>query len=280
MRKLELYNIDGNVLLSPKKRVRLWVKHKRMDLYVQRVESSLYKRMGWDNMHYLDYEGAKFNKSHHSLIFTDSKGRCIAYVAYANHTFRRCKNGIMISRYIISPKFQHKGLSIKILNLVGAMLTASGYVLYFNTELKWFGKKVGESDCWDGTINDARFREAPSDTRNKNRRSGVAYRKKYVGKPLMGYSNLFLKVGVLRSRMARVNASMKCVEKTFMSDSNPFLENGLFHSRTANATVSSGVVNTGFDGSYNTLEKSMIPIVFIEGIEENIRYMIEYEDSS
>ena len=236
-----------------------------MDVYVQRVESSLYKRMGWDNMHYLDYEGANFNKSHHSLIFTDSKGRCIAYVAFANHTFRRCKNGIMISRYIISPFFQHRGLSIKILNLVGAMLTASGYVLYFNTELEWFGKKVGESDCWDGTVNDARFREAPCDNRNKNRRSGVAYRKKYVGKPLRGYSNLFLKVGVLRSRMAMIKAS-ECVKETLWGCADVSLDADVVHSMGAYIRASRATLRTGADGIYT--------------IVEDITDVIGYEDSS
>ena len=137
MYKLSRYSLEGNVLLSPKHRIRLWIEHKRTDLYVQRVESVLYKRMGWDNMHYLDLEGATFNESHFSLIFTDTKDRCIAFVGYANHTFRRCKNGIMISRIVVAPRFQHKGLSVIILNLVGAMLSGSGYKLYYRIVLVW-----------------------------------------------------------------------------------------------------------------------------------------------
>lgn len=206
MFRLSTYCIDGNVILSPKHRIRIWIKHKRTDLYVQRVETSLYKRMGWDTMHYLDLEGANFNTSHHSLMFTDSRDRCIAYVAYSNHTFRGCKNGIMISRIVIAPHFRGRGLSVVILNLIGAMLSASGYVLYFNTELEGFGKKVGESGSWKGTTFDGGYRNAPSDARNKHRRSGVASRKKYVGKALVGYSDLFLKVAVLRSRVEKKEA--------------------------------------------------------------------------
>ncbi|MBQ9215564.1 MAG: hypothetical protein IJ159_02275 [Prevotella sp.] len=83
------------------------------------------------------------------------------------------------------------------------MLSASGYVLYFITELEGFGKKVGESGCWIGTTFDDKFRDTPSDARNKHRRGGIASHKKYVGKALVGYSDLFLKVAVLRSRVAK-----------------------------------------------------------------------------
>ena len=265
MLKLNRYSLESNVLLSPKHRIRLWIGHKRTDLYVQRVESALYKRMGWDGMHYLDHEGASFNKSHHSLIFSDSKDRCIAYVAFANHTFRGCSNGIMISRFVVAPRYQHKGLSVIILNLVGAMLSASGYVLYFNTELPWFGDKVGKSGCWDGTANDVGFRNAPCDARNKHRRSGVAWRKKYVGKALRGYSDLFLKVGVLRSRMATIKAS-ECVGETLRGYSDVSLNADVSHSMWANITAFRVTLRTGADE--------------INIIVEQITDVIWYEDSS
>lgn len=249
MHRLSTYCIDGNVILSPKHRVRVWVKHKRMDLYVHRVETSLYKRMGWDSMHYLDNEGAKFNKSHHSLIFTDSKDRCVAYVAFANHTFKGCRNGIMISRFVIAPHFQRRGLSIVILNLMGAMLSASNFVLYFNTELSWLGKKVGNSSCWKGTTFDGRFRNAPSDERNKHRRDGVAWRKKYVGKALKGYADLFLEVEVLRCRMANKKATM--------------------------AVLSTGAVEYSV-----AVEEWASVSVCVEHKCYNKKYMLEYEDSS
>lgn len=261
----KISNIEGNVLLSPRHRIRLWVRRKRMDVYVQRVESVLYKRMGWDSMHYLDREGANFNKSHHSLIFTDSKDRCIAYVAFANHTFRGCSNGMMISRFVVAPRYQHKGLSVIILNLVGAMLSASGYVLYFNTELPWFGEKIGKSGCWIGTANDAGFRNAPCDARNKHRRSGVAWRKKYVGKALRGYSDMFLKVAVLRSRMAMTKGS-KCVGETLWGYSDLFLDAGMLHSRRVNMMAPRAILRTGVNGIYI--------------IVDDITDVIGYEDSS
>lgn len=265
MLKLNRYSLEGNVLLSPKKRIRLWIEHKRTDLYVQRVESVLYKRMGWDVKHYLDQEGATFNKSHFSLIFTDSKDRCIAFVGYRNITFKGCRNGIMISRIVIAPRFQHRGLSVIILNLVGAMLSASGYKLYFNTELPWFGKKVGESNCWIGTAMDGKYRKAPCDARNKHRRSGVAWRKKYVGKVLRGYSDLFLKDDVLRSRMAKTKA-FECVEETHWGYSDVSLDADVSHSMRANITASWATLSTGVDEIYI--------------IVEQIMDMIGYEDSS
>lgn len=223
--------------------------HKHTVFYVQRVESSLYKGMGWDGMHYLDKECAKFNESHHSLIFTDSKDRCVAYVAFANHPFKGCRNGIMISRFVIAPHFQRRGLSIVILNLMGAMLSASNYVLYFNTELSWLGKKVGDSDCWKGTANDGRYRKKTSDKRSKHRRDGVAWRKKYVGKALKGYGDLFLAVEVLRCRMA-------------------------------NKKVNTAVLSTGVDG-YSVLVEEWASIsVCVKHKCYDITYMIEYEDSS
>lgn len=265
MNKLSRYNLEGNVLLSPKKRIRLWIEHKRTDMYVQRVESVLYKRMGWDGMHYLDQGGATFNESHFSLIFTDSKDRCIAFVGYANHTFRRCTNGIMISRIVVAPRFQHKGLSVIILNLVGAMLSASGYKLYFNTELPWFGKKVGKSNCWIGTAMDRKYRKAPCDARNKHRRSGVAWRKKYVGKALRGYSDLFLKDDVLRSRMAKTKAS-ECDKETLWGYSDVSLDADVSNSMRVNIMTSRAILRTGADGIYI--------------IVDDLTDVIGYEDSS
>lgn len=210
MHRLSTYCIDNKVILTPRQRVRTWVGYSRKDFYVQRVETALYKRMGWAELHYIDQAKGTFNKGCLSLMFTDSKDRCIAYVALLNKTHRGCSNGMIVSRFVIAPQFQGRGYSKVILDLVGAMVAASGYVLYFNTRLKWLGESMNSNVNWVGSIFDGRVRKIAKDPKYKNRTQGYACRKRYVGKCLKGFSHLFFKVDVLRERVKNCAVSGGC----------------------------------------------------------------------
>lgn len=222
MYRLSTYCIDEKVILTPRHRIRTWVGHRRVNFYVQRVEAMLYKSMGWSELHYIDRANGTFNKGCHSFIFTDTKGRCVAFVALLNKTHRGCSNGMMVSRFVIAPQFQHRGYSMVLLNVVGAMLSACGYILYFNTRLKWLGGAMDKNSSWVGTHDDGRFRDKPNDPKCKNRTGGYACRKRYIGKSLRGYSELFLKIGVLKVKYAHIEvgngvANVPCTDAFIMS---------------------------------------------------------------
>ena len=87
-----------------------------------------------------------------------------------------------------------------ILESVGAMLSACGYQLYFNTQNEHFGEAVGRRKSFVGTTYDKEYRDGRYDKTHRNRIWGKAWRKKYIGRKLFGYSELFKKVGVLRSK--------------------------------------------------------------------------------
>ena len=112
---------------------------------------------------------------------------------------------------------------------------------------------------------DGKYRKAPCDARNKHRRSGVAWRKKYVGKALRGYSDLFLKDDVLRSRMAKTKAS-ECDKETLWGYSDVSLDTDVSHSIRANIVASKAIQRTGVDGIYI--------------IVDDLTDVIGYEDSS
>ena len=205
MYRLSAVYAKDKMIITPRYRVRTWIRHKRVDFYVRRVETALYKRMGWAEQHYIDKANGNFSKSCHSLIFTDAKDRCVAYVALLNHTHRGCRNGMIISRFVISPQFQHRGYSMVLLNVVGGMLSSCGYRVYFNTRLKWLGEAMDKNESWVGSHFDKRVRPKVFDPKCKNRTEGYACRKRYVGRCLKGYSILFQKVNKLRERFANMD---------------------------------------------------------------------------
>jgi hypothetical protein len=190
--------------LTKRKSVKMWVKGKRVTLHVQRVSSSVYKRFGFSQYHYID---KPINKGAMCLLFTDKKNRPIAFVGLLNHTFKGCRNGIMVSRFVILPKFQKRGLSLPILKAVGGMLSASGYQMYINTQNKQLGEALGRRKCLGGTTFDKKYRKYKIADTHRNRIDGYGWRKKYCGRKLYGYSELFKKVGILRKKVSNNSIS-------------------------------------------------------------------------
>ena len=170
-------------------------KQKPFTAYIERVESCEYKRLGFQDFHYMK---ENLNKSFTCLLITNKRGSPFAFIALRNHTFKGCSNGIMVSRYVIKPTYQRRGLSVPLLSLIGGMLKADGKRLFINTHLEGFGKALGKSESFKGTTTDLRERKNTNDKKCKNRQSGSAFRKEYIGKDIKGYKILFKKIKVLR----------------------------------------------------------------------------------
>jgi predicted acetyltransferase len=198
------HELTDKDLLTKRKSVKMWVKGKRATLHVQRVSSSVYKRFGFLQYHYID---KPINKGATCLLFTDKKNRPIAFVGLLNHTFKGCHNGIMVSRFVIMPRFQKRGLSLPILKAVGGMLSGSGYQMYLNTQNKQLGEALGRRKYFVGTTFDQVDRSGEYDKTHRNRIWGKAWRKKYCGGRLYGYSELFKKVAVLRKNVSKSSIS-------------------------------------------------------------------------
>ena len=198
------YELRDKDVLTQRHKVKMWVKGKKQTLYVQRVSSSIYERFGFSQYHYMV---KPINKGAMCLLFTDKKNRPIAFVGLLNHTFKGCRNGIMVSRFVILPKFQKRGLSLPILKAVGGMLSASGYQMYINTQNKQLGEALGRRKCFVGTTFDQVDRSGEHDKTHRNRIWGKAWRKKYCGGRLYGYSELFRKVDILRKKVSKNSIS-------------------------------------------------------------------------
>ena len=194
----EISDVSQEDILTPKQLIKVAVRQKHMKLFVQRVERSVYEKLGLAKLHYMK---EPINKGVKCLLFTDLKGRNVAFVGLLNNPSRTYPNGVIVSRIIVFPQFQGRGLSIPILDKVGAMLAAKGLQLFINTEHKSFGERLDDSSCWVGTTFDKKERKYyESDTTHRNRKGGVMWRKRFVGKALHGYNELFEKVAVLRER--------------------------------------------------------------------------------
>ena len=189
-------------ILTPRQLVKVAVGQHHMNLFVQRVERSVYMKLGLSKLHYMK---DPINKGATCLLFTDLKGRNVAFVGLLNNPSRSYPNAVIVSRIIVFPQFQGKGLSVPILDKVGAMLAARGLQLFINTEHKSFGKRLDASVCWVGTTYDKKVRTYyENDATHRNRKGGLMWRKRFVGKTLHGYSELFEKVAVLRGKRAFV----------------------------------------------------------------------------
>lgn len=206
MAKTVLYNgckVSDEEILTSKQLVKVNVGQQHMRLYVQRVERIVYDKLHLSELHYIK---APINKGAMCLLFTDLKGRNVAFVGLLNNPSRTYPNAVIVSRIIVMPQFQSRGLSIPILDVIGAMLAAKGLQLFINTEKKPFGKRLDSSVCWEGTTFDKKVRKYYSDdATHRNRKGGIMWRKRFIGRALHGYSEHFEKVAVLRDRRGELH---------------------------------------------------------------------------
>lgn len=184
-------------ILTPRQHVKVSVGRQHMNLFVQRVERDVYQKYGLDKLHYMK---EPINKAATCLLFTDIKGRNVAFVGFLNNPSKSYPNGVLVSRFVVFPKFQGRGLAVPILDKVGGMLAAKGLQLFINTEDEQFGTRLDGAECWVGTTFDKKERKYYNcDDTHKNRKSGIMCRKKYVGCALHGYDVHLEKVALLRS---------------------------------------------------------------------------------
>lgn len=230
---MEECKVSDEDFLTPKQLVKVNVGQQHMKLYVQRVERIVYDKLHLSELHYIK---DPINKGATCLLFTDLKGRNVAFVGLLNNPSRTYPNAVIVSRIIVLPQFQGKGLSIPILDVVGAMLAAKGLQLFINTEKKSFGKRLDSSVCWEGTTFDKKVRKYYSDdATHRNRKGGIMWRKRFVGKALHGYSEHFEKVAVLRDKRDGL-----CIEDGVVSGDKQCLRVNMNHSVMQHAAASEG----------------------------------------
>jgi len=185
-------------ILSSKRKVKIRSsKGKRISLNIQRVECSVYNELGFKSQHYMIED---INASCMCFLFTTKNGKPFAFVAVINQTYRGCRNGMRISRIVIAPKFQGKGYSVALTSLMGGLLTAKGKLMYINTHKENYGRALGRSRCFKSTAADMRDRRNTTDGKCKNRQNGKAYRKKYIGRAIYGYKDLFCDIDTMRAK--------------------------------------------------------------------------------
>lgn len=184
-------------------------KGKKFNLFIQRVECSVYEKCGFSRYHYID---KPINKAAASYLITGAKGNPIAFIAFLNHTFKGCPNGLMVSRFVILPKYRGKGLSMPILSKVCGMLKANKKRVFINTENPLLGKALDRSKCFVGTTFDHKKRKIEYDAKYAHRRGGYAWRKEYCGSAVYGYGSMLKKLSVIREKRKNINLE-KCVKK-------------------------------------------------------------------
>lgn len=193
MRYINKYILSGAYPLTLKTR-----RGKPFSCYIQRVESLLYYGLGLDKLH---YQQGQISRGSMGLLITSRRHKPLAFIVLRNQTFKGCSNAMMVSRYVILPAFQRRGLSIEILNEVGAMLKARGMRMYINTHLEAFGEALGRSGTFKPTTTDGVNRCNTKDGKYRKRQGGTAYRKMYdATEAEICYNELFMPVNVLRKK--------------------------------------------------------------------------------
>lgn len=171
-----------------------------IQLSVQRVESNVWYSLGFYKYHYLT---SSLNKSCKCLLFYWNDVP-VAFVALLNTPRKGMPYGFSISRIVILPDFQGLGLSSRILEFCGGIITAQGndHFLYMKTIHDKVGAYMEKSDMWTPTSYNGKSRKNVTFEEGKynNRLERKSYCYKYSGKALDGYSELLLPVNELRNK--------------------------------------------------------------------------------
>ena len=213
--------------------------------YIQRVESSLYYDLSFDKYHYLD--GALSRGSLGLLIYS-RRLKPLAFVVMRNQTFKGCSNAMMVSRFVILPAFQHRGLSTSIIATIGGMLKSRNMRLFINTHIDSFGNALGNCGKFKSTSTDRVKRSNTKDGKCKNRQGGIAYRKEYCGEAILCHNVLFSPVSALRERRSK---------STVINEGSILIVDSIFTMLSSFADV----VITICDGvfSYDLFHRAKIP---------------------
>lgn len=77
----EVCKVSEEDILTPRQKVKVAVGDKHMNLFVQRVERSIYEKLALSHLHYMK---DPINKGTMCLLFSDSKRRNVAFVGYSD----------------------------------------------------------------------------------------------------------------------------------------------------------------------------------------------------
>lgn len=182
------------------------LKGRKHNLYIQRVECSVYDTLGFSQYHCID---KPINKAAMCFLVTTAKGQPLGFLGFLNHTFKGCPNGMMVSRFVILPQFQHRGLTAPILGKVCGMLRTKGYRVYLNTENPKLGEMLLNCGSFKPTTFNGLYRDIKEDRRYRHRRSGTAYRLQYCGERVYGYGHLLGRVADMRAKKVAMTTETK-----------------------------------------------------------------------
>lgn len=178
--------------------------HPQINIKVQRVEPSVWRKLGFYKHHYLT---AELNPSCKCLLFT-WENQPIAFAAILNTPRKGVPYGCAISRLVINPDFQGLGLSIKIANFCGGIIKSlsteeKDFELYIKTAHRKMGEGLSRNKNWEGTTFDGKGRTKESTEcegkRYANRLIRKSYCKKYVGNVIDGYQDILLPIKEMRN---------------------------------------------------------------------------------
>ena len=217
------YEEDGAIMTEPQKPLKrhlepsdslserlslkvVSMKGKKQKLFIQRVECNVYDSLGFSQYHYID---KPINKAAMCFLVSTAKGQPLAFLGFLNHTFRGCSNGVKVSRFVILPHHQGKGLALPILTEVCGMLKSRGYRVFINTENPRLGEGLVNSSNYRCTTFNCVNRTIKMDVRYKHRRSGTAYRVEFIGDGVHGYSQLLGRVADMRAQRESTQPKME-----------------------------------------------------------------------
>lgn len=173
-----------------------WLRQSRpnIELQVSRVESNT-----WDIFKKHHYLTENVNKSCKFLLFTWND-KPVGIVAMINQPRKGCPNGFAISRVVILPDFQGMGLGTKICEFSASLFVAQGGKVYIKTINPALGVYHNNSDIWRATSMNGKIRKLKEDTdkKAKNRLERPSYCHEYIGKPIIGYSELLKPIKEMR----------------------------------------------------------------------------------
>ena len=172
----------------------------QIQLTVTRVEPKVWRELGFYKHHYLS---AKLNPSAKCFLFKWGDIP-VGFVAIINQPHKGCRWGYRITRLVVSPSVQGLGISTKILNWCGALITGSNpdATLGIMTIHEKLGRYFEKSYLWVPTSPNKRVRKNPEieGNRYKNRMIRPSYCYKYAGEPITGYDELLLPINSLRDK--------------------------------------------------------------------------------
>ena len=174
-----------------------WLRQSRpnIELQVSRVESDT-----WDLFKKHHYLTENVNKSCKFLLFTWNE-KPVGICAVINQPRKGCTNGFALSRTVVLPDFQGLGLGVKISEFCSAIFKGIGGKVYTKTIHPALGEYRENSDNWRPTSMNGKVRHKSSkksDTSAKNRLERPSYCHEYIGKPIIGYSELLKPIKEMR----------------------------------------------------------------------------------